>query len=583
MAILPFFDSFSLNSRNDTPRPVMRKFILIILTLCLCSCGRHSASRETLAECEALMEDRPDSALAVLRQIDPAGLSGKGEKAMHALLYSMALDKNYVDSQDDSLVLVAVNYYKHSKDDYHKMLAYYYLARINQNKESYADAITALLEAANVGEKLGDHFHLGMIYRSCSEIYGDVYNNHESLNYAQKSYEQFKEAGKDRYRDWALWDIACAYNNCLDYESAIRTAKEVIAIGKATGDDWLAVDGLRIAGNSYYATSQNQAAIDIYTTLMRDYPGEMKAKDYENLGLAYYELRQLDSARRYMDIVMRIDSTLLRLTYKINKYTGNYHKALTAMEKRFGTQDKIVEAIISQNVTEAVSNYREYDRILREKDTKRKKEMMFATITALLIILALMSIIASMKLKAQQEEIENNMLFVSDLRTMLQAKESEAVGLKNTLDQKTKAHNKENEALRSAVNNLFEQQFVTIEQLASSYYEYQGTKNEQRQIYSNVMKLVTGLGSDEKNLRELENFVDTYKSNLMTRFKEAIPEIKPEDRALFLYSVLGFSSRTMSVFLKEKIEVIYNRKSRLKRKISLAASPYTEEFLGYLK
>lgn len=583
MAILPFFDSFSLNSRNDTPRPVMKKFILIILTLCLCSCGRHSASRETFAECEALMEDRPDSALAILRQIDPAGLSGKGEKAMHALLYSMALDKNYVDSQDDSLVLVAVNYYKDSKDDYHKMLAYYYLARINQNKESYASAITALLEAANVGEKLGDHFHLGMIYRSCSDIYDKVYNNVESLDYAKFAYEEFKKSGRENFADWALYDIARVYNNCQDYESAIRTANEVISIGKAKKDDALIEVGMRIAGASFFANEQYRDAINMFHSLIGEYPGKIKLEDYRNLGLSYMGLGQVDSAELYMNVVVRADSTQQWLTYEISKYVGNYQMALSALEKRFESQNTIVSAIINQNVTEAVSDYWETSRLLREKDMKRKKEMMFATITALLIILALMSIIASMKIKAQQEEIENNMLFVSDLRTMLQAKESEAVGLKNTIDQKAKAHDEENEALRSAVNNLFEQQFVTIEQLVSSYYEYQGTKNEQRQIYSNVMKLVTALGSDEKNLRELENFVDKYKSNLMSHFREAFPEMKPEDRALFLYSVLGFSSRTISVLLKEKIDVIYNRKSRLKRKISLSASPYTEEFLEYFR
>lgn len=561
----------------------MKKFILIILTLCLCSCGRHSASRETFAECEALMEDRPDSALAILRQIDPAGLSGKGEKAMHALLYSMALDKNYVDSQDDSLVLVAVNYYKDSKDDYHKMLAYYYLARINQNKESYASAITALLEAANVGEKLGDHFHLGMIYRSCSDIYDKVYNNVESLDYAKFAYEEFKKSGRENFADWALYDIARVYNNCQDYESAIRTANEVISIGKAKKDDALIEVGMRIAGASFFANEQYRDAINMFHSLIGEYPGKIKLEDYRNLGLSYMGLGQVDSAELYMNVVVRADSTQQWLTYEISKYVGNYQMALSALEKRFESQNTIVSAIINQNVTEAVSDYWETSRLLREKDMKRKKEMMFATITALLIILALMSIIASMKIKAQQEEIENNMLFVSDLRTMLQAKESEAVGLKNTIDQKAKAHDEENEALRSAVNNLFEQQFVTIEQLVSSYYEYQGTKNEQRQIYSNVMKLVTALGSDEKNLRELENFVDKYKSNLMSHFREAFPEMKPEDRALFLYSVLGFSSRTISVLLKEKIDVIYNRKSRLKRKISLSASPYTEEFLEYFR
>ena len=42
---------------------------------------------------ESFIEERPDSALAVLEQINKAELSSKKEKAKHALLLSIALDK----------------------------------------------------------------------------------------------------------------------------------------------------------------------------------------------------------------------------------------------------------------------------------------------------------------------------------------------------------------------------------------------------------------------------------------------------------------------------------------------------------
>ena len=79
----------------------MKQYIIvIILALCLASCGQHSKHWETLTQVESFMEERPDSALAILQGIEVGNLSGKGEKAKHALLLSMALDKNVIDKTD---------------------------------------------------------------------------------------------------------------------------------------------------------------------------------------------------------------------------------------------------------------------------------------------------------------------------------------------------------------------------------------------------------------------------------------------------------------------------------------------------
>ena len=45
---------------------------------------------------ESFIEERPDSALTVLQGMDKEALSGKEEEAKHALLLSMALDKNVI-------------------------------------------------------------------------------------------------------------------------------------------------------------------------------------------------------------------------------------------------------------------------------------------------------------------------------------------------------------------------------------------------------------------------------------------------------------------------------------------------------
>ena len=101
----------------------------IILILCILSCNNSSHHWETLMQVESFIEERPDSALAVLEQINKAELSGKEEKAKHALLLSIALDKNYIDLTTDSIINIAIQYYKNTKQFENYFSSLYYLAR----------------------------------------------------------------------------------------------------------------------------------------------------------------------------------------------------------------------------------------------------------------------------------------------------------------------------------------------------------------------------------------------------------------------------------------------------------------------
>ncbi|MBO5821164.1 MAG: tetratricopeptide repeat protein, partial [Alistipes sp.] len=70
---------------------------ILLLGLCLVSCNRHSEHWATITDMERIIEERPDSVLNVLQAIDTDELVGDEERAKHALLLSMALDKNYID------------------------------------------------------------------------------------------------------------------------------------------------------------------------------------------------------------------------------------------------------------------------------------------------------------------------------------------------------------------------------------------------------------------------------------------------------------------------------------------------------
>lgn len=555
---------------------------IIIVFFAVVGCHKTTMLNESLMSAEQLMADQPDSALYILQNIDTTILKSAEDKALYALLYVQAEDKNYIDSKDVSKIQTAVTFYRDSKDEYHKMLSYYYMARIEENAHEYSKSIVNLLKAEDIAKAINSYFYLGLIYRSFSDIYNSSYNNVESLNYAQKAYKFFQLAGYTEYIDWGLWDIGKAYHNCADYDNSIEIAREVVNTATHKQDTILLRDGLRLLATSYVAQTDYASARKCYNQLRGIGEELLTADDHRNLGVAYFGSGDLDSARLYMEKLFPIDSTQRWLLYQWNKHVGNYKDALLALEKEHLSSNAILHKVINQNVTHAVNNYKNYEKLVNEKNIQYEKTTKIIITCVFIAIIILGVVIATLRIKSQKKEIENNILLAANLRNMLKNKEYETVALQNTFDKQLECKAAENIAMQEAINSLFEQRFATIDRLTSAYYEYQGTSNEKNKIYVDVMKLVSGLGSDEKTLKELESFINTYKDNLLIRFRNEFPDLKESDYVLYIYTIAGFSSRAISIFIGEKLEVVYNRKSRLKQKINKSNSNYKSVFISPL-
>lgn len=85
----------------------MKCFIIYLLPLLLFACTNRR-TQSSLDEIALLVQAHPDSALAKLEAIDSTDLDNKAQKAQYSLLYSMALDKNYIDTTDFSVIAPAL-------------------------------------------------------------------------------------------------------------------------------------------------------------------------------------------------------------------------------------------------------------------------------------------------------------------------------------------------------------------------------------------------------------------------------------------------------------------------------------------
>ncbi|MBO5820374.1 MAG: hypothetical protein J6R02_02135, partial [Alistipes sp.] len=200
----------------------MRYFLLFAATLfCLTSCSRHSEHWATITDMERIIEERPDSVLNVLQSIDTDELASKEERAKHAVLLSMALDKNVIDKTSFEVLQPAIDYYEDNGSATDKLRTYYYQGRIYQNAGNNSLAMKAFVNAISEGEKSDDMLTKARVYFAQATIYYSLNEFEQFIETNKKAATYFKKEGK--YNSYAncLNRIINGYTLKDDAESAL--------------------------------------------------------------------------------------------------------------------------------------------------------------------------------------------------------------------------------------------------------------------------------------------------------------------------------------------------------------------------
>lgn len=124
--------------------------IILLYLICSLSCSKQTETDVKLRAIEAYIQEDPSRALEELSLINTDSLQYAGEQGLYSLLFSMALDKNYIDIKSDSLIAPALSYYSHHGDTYHKFLTYYYHGRVYENAQAYDSALSSFIEAESL-------------------------------------------------------------------------------------------------------------------------------------------------------------------------------------------------------------------------------------------------------------------------------------------------------------------------------------------------------------------------------------------------------------------------------------------------
>ena len=326
------------------------RLVLLLILLSTAGCNRRSSVDEKMDLADSLMMSKPDSALMVLEGIPASDVKGKERSARYALLKSMALDKNYIDTTTFDVLQPAIDYYvKHGSPD-EQLRTYYYQGRIYQNQGDDDSAMQSFMKGCDLGESITDTLLLahtlvaqGILYFKQYKISEFVHNNMEAAGL-------YGAIGRD-------------INEIKSYTNAIDGY--VMLEDKSAADSILSICVPLVQknpdGEAYLFPSLLSYTIEFCS------PDEIKAflNEYQDLELTkdetmdfargYSKIGEYDKAITLLSGINLTESAWDSLKYAsvkidILEKQGKYEQALTLYRKYSATLERHQKELLSQDL-----------------------------------------------------------------------------------------------------------------------------------------------------------------------------------------------------------------------------------------
>ena len=407
-------------------------YFTFLLVICLTSCNSHSVHWDTLSQVESYIEERPDSALVVLEQLNTSELSCKEEKAKHALLYSMALDKNFVDKTDFEVLQPAIDYYEDNGSATDKLRTYYYQGRIFQNKGNDALAMESFVNAIEEGENSNDILTTARTYFAQSKIYYSLYEWDSFIESNKSAANLFQEAGALNSYANCLNRIINGYTLKEDPENALLYIEECKRFLSTISSSRL--------GDFYssYLTylikyGEEQEIIKIISDYMNAVPASKI--DWLTIANSYIKIKRYDDALETVsqcsnDIEITAGLKYQAIISDIYQHLGRYKESLEAYKKYMAASDSADYAVIRQDTKFVEERHQLELQTLTERESK-KRVLLFATICIILLLGIILWIRTRLKVNRMEKAIAEQEM--ERYRAMYEQMEEERDNLTNLL------------------------------------------------------------------------------------------------------------------------------------------------------
>lgn len=550
-----------------------RRLILLGLMLALLSC--HPSARRSMTRADALLPERPDSALAVLQKLSKRRLTAK-ERARYALLTTIAQDKCYSNTQDDSLASFAYRYYSLHGDKRNLMKASYYLGCIYQRTDELVEATVLFKEAEELALTLHETRFLAYTKLRLAEVCAKNYDNRRALSYAENSIPLFREAGETYAADYAQTTAARQLFALQRYSEALALVDSLLTVQSV--DKSVRFYALLLKADISFVQKAYHEAKVSYRSAHDLYPSSIKVIGH----LAAIEEMEghsgkADSLIEQAKLFARseVDSAyVLTSMQQIHFHRNNYREAYEAIVKTTQIQDRAVIEMLERSVTNAEKTYYEEAYLLKRAERQILVLLFSVIVLFLFIIIAVISLALKRRKTQVVQEMEKVEGLVADLQKAIEMQKGAGLVMSAMMKDKV--------AQMQGLSNSF---FSWSEEAFNDREKRNGSLSKDS-LVAQFRKELQALREDKNLFSLLEDALNAAHNNVMANLKERFSKDSERTLKELDYQVLtllfsGFTPKSISFVMDLSEETVRTRKSRYK-KMFLSKGEAGAEFIRLL-
>lgn len=591
---------------NNRLRFLLRLLLLLPMLALLAAGCRPSPLRKTLLCAESVMEEHPDSAYALLAPLKVDSSAPKRDRALYALLLTQARYKIGYDDTIAAGLPFAISYYENRKSEgLHTGKARLMAALIACNRGEYSTAILHCMAALDIEDFASNPFYNAQASRCLGDAFYNIMNYPMCLKWYRQARLKYREAVKDHYERHADIDVGRALVCNGLYADALAVSDTVMSNATQEQDTSMMVSALRIAGKSYFDRNEFEAAAGCYRRA-----SELDGDYLDTHALVNYGESLLRTGRRKEAIA--VDSVLMRRGVPENWV----HYLLLSREHGVDTcgamllhfmeeQNDIIASQMNEQVTLMLQE--RSVRIQREKEmqliTMRRNIILIAIVAGLLLFLIVRLHLEHKKtIRAREEAFTDKVrLLCNELMEARKDLEKKEHDMLMEID----IRHKEMEVRKQDIGSKQEEIGLLQRRLGDMQVSMDNIKNGQSVLLDFMTRMnalgekempggscngKSGIGKshfvdmleDSELTGQLRILADELHDNVMTDFMSDFSGITMKDQLLFLYCTLGLTIPSLSLIFGVKREMIYNRRSAIRKLVNQSVVPKKEKYLQFL-
>lgn len=551
------------------------------MSFLLVSCDNRQ-TKSLLQDVETYIQERPDSALRVLRKVDSLTLNTKALRARYSVLFAMALDKNYIDTTALSILEPTVAYYEKFGSPKDKMLSYYYLGRIYSNRKDYPNAVIFYSQALRESSEY-DYYHRGLIYAASADAYNASFNDEEELRNTILAYECFEKIG-DKDLDLSLYKVAQAYHNNERFDVA-DSLYSLVYSGKDSTSRLALYAMEDLVSNDLYQEKQDVERDLELLEYVAEHRGNLSLESYYEYAYLLLLAGKESEAENILSQSSNREANgkTMEIRYRIAECKGQNEEALALLKSMLSHQNDVVKKKLAQSVFKAQSDYYRLTAEVSEQKSTIANQRSVIILIAGLMMAGLLYIVFMKRKTALIREKDRLAQAVEESEKLLEtvrnrAKQEKEERDKDIFDLKSRNERERDKIkeLRDMYVSLYQKRFYEIGKYydAASSHRLESIKEKAyHDVISSTQALFEEIASGSEGQKKFEARINADLDDIVSKIRSDFPKLKDDDIRFICYLIVGFDTSTISFLMDISKENVRVKKHRLREKLNGYAGP----------